>query len=500
MGSSAFIVNHRVAMPGSVAHGAVSGSRLLYISNRPGAVCEPTTDDLRIKSENELMEKLGYIAFRPGAAAGLGAGHALFDQTGVPDRAAVAHELSETDSAIITSVVSVRAENAEAFGLATRQGWERLLRARWADTVARMGIMERKDVAWCAAVHFHPKGTNVHAHVFTWDRSGRFEGLLPKRKMVEADESLASFALRPFKDELDLARTQARDELAARLRSVELPEERVRALVAALPAEGSLKYASLAKGAPLAAEAADRCAKAVIEEDPALQKALDAWRGAVLDRARLKSLSGASLDAYVSAAESDLRVRLGNAVISNVKPRLQQLGRVPSPQPGQEGAPSVRAVPVGQEPSPTSHLEAASYAPFPTLRDEARERSLLEESSGFLRHEGMVRLRGALSAGEDPDAALLKAIPSVRIAAERTHAPAGVLSASVGSAARGVRAVANAALGGGRPDAGDEIGQAAMRLIARSLRIGLASLRTYAGKSLSEKNTAALKATERMVH
>lgn len=185
MGESRLIVNHRVALSGSADHAAVGGSRLLYIANRPGAVAEPSEDDERIKLENERMAKLGYINFRPGSVSERNRGHALFDQSGVPERAKVAAELKAAPGAVITSVVSVRRSDAESMGLQTKQDWERFLRAHWADHVAETGAMERHDVRWVAAFHTNQKN-NLHCHVFTWDASGNFNSLLPRRQMAAA--------------------------------------------------------------------------------------------------------------------------------------------------------------------------------------------------------------------------------------------------------------------------------------------------------------------------
>lgn len=506
MGRSTVVINHRIAAPGSAARRAVGGSRLLYISNRPGAVCEPTEDDLRIKAENALMSELGYIAFRPGSVAGMGAGHALFDQTGVPDRAAVARELSDTEGAVITSVVSVRRDDAEALGLSTRQGWERLLRARWADTVSEMGIMERKDVRWCVAVHFHPDGVNVHAHVFTWDASGNFEGLLPKRRMLEADEALASFALRPRQEELNLARTQARDELVTGLKSAVITQEDARALIKELPEEGSLKYASLVKRAPSAARAADHCVDSALDADPELRKALERWRRAVLEHARLKSFSGPSLESHLSAAESDLRARLGNAAISNVRRSCKRLEppRAPLRKAVEneglriQNQPCKTDVPQGAIPAKRARKpEAPEYAPPPTLRETERERSLSEETASFLGPVERTRLARSLAAGKDPDSALVMAVPSLRAAAARARVPAPAVAGMVGSAARSVRALASASLDRGHSDAGDEMGREAMSLLARSMRVALNALAKRGASALSAKNNAVFKAAER---
>lgn len=185
MGESRLVVNHRVALSGSKDHAAVSGSRLLYIANRPGSVAEPSEDDERIKIENERMVRLGYINFRPGSVSERNRGHALFDQSGIPERAKIAAELKAAPGAVITSVVSVRRSDAKALGLEDKQSWERFLRAHWADHIAEAGAMGRHDVRWVAAFHTNQK-RNLHCHVFTWDASGNFNSLLPRKQMAAA--------------------------------------------------------------------------------------------------------------------------------------------------------------------------------------------------------------------------------------------------------------------------------------------------------------------------
>lgn len=96
MNGSSFIVNHKVALPGGAEH----KSRILYIANRQGAVLDETDDDLRIRTQNERMAKLGYIEFRPGSVAERNSGHALFDQSGIPERAKVQRELKEVIKSI----------------------------------------------------------------------------------------------------------------------------------------------------------------------------------------------------------------------------------------------------------------------------------------------------------------------------------------------------------------------------------------------------------------
>lgn len=318
MPGSKVVVNHRIILSGSAHHGAIGGNRLLYIANRPGAVTVKSDDDLRIERENERMAKLGYIGFRPGSVAEPNQGHALFDAHGVPERARVQRELKGTESAIITSVVSVRREDAEELGLTTKQDWERLLRSRWPRYIEAMGIMGPQDVRWVAAYHVNQEN-NLHCHVFTWDASGRYNELLPKQRMRQANDELRAVVLRPRRDELNLARTQARDELAARVRGLELDEEQRRSVIEALPREGSLKYARLAKLHSGSAEAVDAAVRRAIESDEGLKQLRSRYFEAAAEYGRLKGLEGARLEAHMSAAEADLRTRLGNALISNIR-------------------------------------------------------------------------------------------------------------------------------------------------------------------------------------
>lgn len=230
MNGSSFIVNRQVALPGSAEHGGIGSSRILYIANRQGAVLDKTDDDLRIRAQNERMAKLGYIEFRPGSVPERNSCHALFDQSGIPERAKVQRELKEAQGAILTSVVSVRREDAEALRLSTKQDWERFLRAE--NHVEAIGVIERENIRWVAAFHVNQEN-NLHCHVFTWSRKpGEFDSLIPKERLASAQQGLAALALRPEQERLGLRRTEARDELVEavmeRCRQSESLQARVR--------------------------------------------------------------------------------------------------------------------------------------------------------------------------------------------------------------------------------------------------------------------------------
>ena len=112
------------------------------------------------------------------------------------------------------------------------------MRSQWAKYVEGLQIMQVQDVRWVAAFHVNQEN-NLHVHVLTWDASGRLNSLLPRRRIAEANDALRAHVLRPQREALSLERTQARDELVARIRGMELEQGALASLRASLPAEGS---------------------------------------------------------------------------------------------------------------------------------------------------------------------------------------------------------------------------------------------------------------------
>lgn len=453
MPGSQLVVNHRVALHGSAQHAAIGGSRVLYIANREGAVALKTDDDLRIERENARMTALGYIAYRPGSIPEPNAGHALFDACGVPERARIQRELRETSSAIITSVVSVRREDAESLGLTTKQDWERLLRSQWARYVEGLGIMEPQDVRWVAAFHVNQRN-NLHVHVITWDGSGRLNSLLPRRRMAEANDVLRAHVLRPQREMLNLERTQARDELVSQIRNMELGRETFAQLRASLPAEGSLKHALLARHHPESAKAVDEAVRRIVASDPELGALLERHERAALGQARLKELTGDALEARSHAVKADLGRRLGNALISNVREK--------APSPHVAAIESPRPTPKGKEllPTPLARRQAESIAEELSCCLSAKERAVL--ASGIARSVKS----GAPLAKEAVSAA--RKAPAVKAAAS-----ADALASTVAANVAGIGALAGRAVGSEGGDAGEGALRWSLRATARALALAV---------------------------
>lgn len=455
--SSALVINHRVMPKSDPGHKAIGGHRVLYIANRPDAVVLKTEDDLRIERENELMAKMGYLEFRPGSKREANRGHALFDQHGIPERRRIQRELVETGSAIITSVVSVRREDAEALGLATKLQWERFLRGQWSRYVESLGVMEIANIRWVAAFHVNQQN-NLHCHVLTWDSSGKYGSLLPKQELIAANEMLSSALVEPLRQELNLTRTQARDELTASIRAAVAADDPARLrLQAELPEQGSLKYASLRKSAPAAAEAADLAVQAAISRHPEIARLYDRYLETAREHARLKSLSGASLEAHMASAEADITVRMGNAAISAARP------------------PKTKAALVMVEP------EAPVFATSPDER--IRERMVVEEMDSILgpdRAEELSAaiLRTASSGGclSEDDIESLRRLPSVRAALPASGNAALTMSASLAKSFSTLARMTDDVMGLGPPDPGEQAASALLMLSARLVCRSLANL------------------------
>ena len=312
MEHSAIIVNHRVSLPGTVAHGSVASHGLSYIATRIGAVQSVTEDDLLRQEQNERMQMLGYINYRPGAVAiDTESRNALFNQQGSADIKLVRKQLAENQGAIITSVVTVRREDAEALRLENRQDFERFLRARWSQNIEQIGVIPADRIEWVAAYHVN-SDKNYHVHVFTWDKEGRFDSLLPKQAMEQARQALVYEAMEPQRQRVSLERTQARDQAIALMQ--EYSGKGLREKIH-LPEKGAIRYGSLAKRCPEARRQVDAVVEDRFKADPRLGAQMQRFRESVERHADLQGLSGFRRETYITQAVDDLRARLGNVVI-----------------------------------------------------------------------------------------------------------------------------------------------------------------------------------------
>lgn len=318
MRHSSVIVNHRIALPGTPQHRSASGSMLEYIATRQGVDREPTEDDM---IRHEVLKGLGYVAYRPGAVPEPGTDCALFDQNGVADFKGIRKKLSGNASAVIQSIIAVRREDAGGLGLKTKENFQRLLRSEWSKHIERMGAMSRQDVRWVAAFHTNSE-RNWHVHVITWDASGRFDSLIPRRKLESARRDLVYKAMEPARHRVSLVKAQARDDLVKAIGTQPLSTAEARSakdIAESFPKRGSLLYANLRKDSPEIAGKVSDLVSERIGGDPSLGRLVSEYRAAVEKHADLKGLSGETRKTYIEAADSDLASRLANAQIRQIR-------------------------------------------------------------------------------------------------------------------------------------------------------------------------------------
>lgn len=447
------IVNHRVALPGTSAHGAVANHRLDYVRTRLGAVREPTDDDIRRQEAAEREAALGYISRRKGAVFDEGGNCALFDASGVADYRMVKVELMAAKGAILTSVVTVRREDAEELGLQAKQDFERFLRANWQEHLEQMGIMEPQDIRWVGAFHTNSE-KNFHVHVISWDDSGRFDSLIPKVELENARQELVARATAPARQKINNARMQAREGLAADIGNNELTEvqrRKMRQIIDRLPERGSLKYGSLAKSAPGLKAEIDELVENCIKESAKLAARVETYKKAIECHANLKGLKGFERQAYEAAAMDDLRTRLGNAQLMRIK---QEAGIVNEPSQRKAGG---------------AELPEGERVTMP--RDRKREQVIAQEISSCLTGKEKEELATALREGREPAeqvTAKIAELSSLKQYAKQEGAYRAGSTALVTRIGATLGSVFDQATGSGKGDAGDDIGCWTIRLGARA--------------------------------
>ncbi len=456
---SSVIVNHRVALPGKSAHGSIATHRLDYVCTRLGVVREPTDDDIRRQDVTEREAALGYISHRQGVMLDEGSNCALFDAGGMADYRQAKADLMAAEGAILTSVVTVRREDAEELGLQTKQDFERFLRANWQEHLEQMGIMEPQDVRWVAAFHTN-SDKNFHVHVISWDDSGRFDSLIPKAELEEARQELVAKAMAPARQSISNTRTQARDDLAANIRDGELSEaqrQKMRQIIDELPEKGSLKYGNLAKKAPELKAKVDDLVQQRIKESPKLSEKAEGYEKTVDRHADLKGLEGSERQAYKAAAMDDLKTRLGNAQLKRIK---HEAGIASEPR--QRDAAAVK-LPEGERVVPP--------------RDRKREQVVVQEINACLTGKEKIELATALKEGRQPSKELtakVAELPSSKQYAKQEKAHRASLKERIAMGITRVGAALSSAFdqanGNRKGDAGDDAGRMVIRLGSRAAR------------------------------
>lgn len=325
---SAVIVNHRVALSGTRARAAVPSYRVEYVATRLGADRAATEADVAMAREREAM--VGYVGCRPGSTA-------LFDADGAVSLSEARRRLSDCGGAVVCSVIAVRREDCERFGLGTKEGWQAYARANLTPEYARlMGVPESR-VGWVAAHHLNSEA-NQHIHVLAYDRKGAFDRLLARADIVSVQRNLTEAAVRPEVERLGVERELARNGAVEALLKVgpDIIGEGVE-----LPSEGRISYGHLRRYHPDVARQVESAVARAAERSPELRRSLEAHVSACRKMADVRGLAGPARDAFLSKAEADLRSRTCNAALRVIVPdRAESPAHPAAPRRAPESGPA----------------------------------------------------------------------------------------------------------------------------------------------------------------
>lgn len=322
---------------------------------------EPTRDDERLMERfgpdagdgrDAVSDRLDY-ASREGEYSGKGAARmtdaSLWGQRGPLSKDDVERDMRQCGGAFMDSVVSVRRGDAEALGLADKEGFQRLLRETWARQAARWQWFrgDESDVRWCAAFH-DDADASLHCHVLTWSASGRIpeRGTVGRRETSEGKEVVLRTAYEQPRIERneraewlrDMARQQSM--LSIGERGDERKQERLRDKgrdrdwPERLSDGCDMDPAALARANALRARLADEIArgrgrlsdnwransaardiyKLERQKSPAMREICEAFDLMAEAKADMKGLTGHDRDVLVRDEREDLAKRCSNAI------------------------------------------------------------------------------------------------------------------------------------------------------------------------------------------
>lgn len=91
----------------------------------------------------------------------------MFGQDGIEDPREVQEEISQVQSFVRRGIVSLKGDDAKNLGYLEKEQWQDMLRKRFPDMAAEMGI-PITNLRWIADVHME-KG-HPHAHIMLWEK------------------------------------------------------------------------------------------------------------------------------------------------------------------------------------------------------------------------------------------------------------------------------------------------------------------------------------------
>jgi len=146
----------------------------------------------------------------------------LWGRDGVINPNAFKRAMRESKSHVMHSIISVKREDAIELGLATKEAWQKSLRASWDSYVRSWGVIFPDDIEWAAAYHVdHVK--NLHVHILTFDVTGAWATRSPRiehKDFVWGFYTVREELYRPYITREEREASEIRNWMCARMRAI----------------------------------------------------------------------------------------------------------------------------------------------------------------------------------------------------------------------------------------------------------------------------------------
>lgn len=308
------------------------------------------------------VRHLQYIATRPGTVFNRGCGFGLWGQLPGDGSIRIQTDLEQAkravreasaDHTLYRAILSVGKKDAQAYGLYSRDRWERLVDDHIRDIAKEMEI-KPEAMHWCAS--FHCAKGHPHVHILYWDSSDTpRQEFIPKPLWdAKAEHIRAAFAGDIHRDQIRDVQKAQREQLAPLRAAVQAmcreanPEKaldlprlyssaalnglsrKLGELIRDIPIKGSLRYAYLPPDYKAMVDAlVEECLKM-----PELSKELEKFDRCTQEISRLYANGGDSTQQNFKKAREKLRKELGNQVMDAIR-EVQQAVRAAAPsEPG----------------------------------------------------------------------------------------------------------------------------------------------------------------------
>ncbi len=237
MSTSAVIVTHKFKTGSACCKNEIKEmrdymareGRFEYKGGLDRSITDSDLHLMELKRYRDVHELVNYCA-REGRYKGRGkdmplkpgevSGH-CFGRDGVYSADSLEREILDSGSNVMTSVVSIRRDEAAALGMDSKEAFENLLRLHWDRVVAEFGIIAPSDVEWRAFYHVdNPK--SLHVHVITWDKSGRWHNddkrQVPVRKQNIGLRYINDVVTRGLRNRTAAEKSYLRDAIITRIK------------------------------------------------------------------------------------------------------------------------------------------------------------------------------------------------------------------------------------------------------------------------------------------